>query len=307
MVDLDHALYLLNFANIQLGLTSNGDWSVYYTYPCRFLDRQTFRCTVHNTPKQPQICINYNPYSCWYKRTLTKSFTADFLRIDRPRLEWIASQLRFDETRQIVEVPDWALLLEGIANLPLAEPTPPNDPPASDLALDSWQQLVRQNQAGTGSDAIQHNYDSGTDPCSSCAAYCCSTLVFPHPAPSTRASLDFLRFCLGFPGIELGVSDGVWSLVVKTSCRHLSDNRCTIFGQPERPLICRYYDAWKCSYKPRFGLPRPPGFVRLRLEHFDALSEGFVFDDDGNVVHAAPFDALRNHIEQRWQIALVSA
>src|SRR4051812_29338273 len=84
--DLDHAIYLLNFERIVLGLAPSGEWSVYYKYPCRFLDRSNpgnYLCTIHATPLQPQICVNYSPFTCWYKRALTPGLSGEFLTVDR--------------------------------------------------------------------------------------------------------------------------------------------------------------------------------------------------------------------------------
>ena len=113
----------------------------------------------------------------------------------------------------------------------------------------------------------RRRYEEFLDACSGCGAYCCKTLVFPHGRPSHRRNLDYLQFALGFPGVEVGVSDGEWQLVVRARCRHLTDDdRCGVYGSPERPSICRYYDASTCSYVVQFGQTRPRGFLRVRLE-----------------------------------------
>ncbi len=124
-----------------------------------------------------------------------------------------------------------------------------------DAAFSEWEQTTRGNK-----EAPQHNpwptgwFSAQDDSCAGCAAYCCKTLVFPQSLPVHVSNLDYFRFCLGFPGVELGISDHIWSLVVKTQCRHLNEqNRCSLFDLAERPLICKYYDAWKCDYKPQFG------------------------------------------------------
>lgn len=64
LIDLDHAIYVLNFDRIELGLSSSGEWSVYYSYACRFLNNQDYNCTIHDNLEQPKICVHYNPYSC---------------------------------------------------------------------------------------------------------------------------------------------------------------------------------------------------------------------------------------------------
>jgi hypothetical protein len=107
LLELDHAIYLLNFDNIELTISALGDWSAYYAYPCRYLNRKTFECTVHNDPRQPQICVHYNPYNCWYKRVFTVGQSDEVVRIDRPRLELLLEHIEFDEQRRITSVPGW--------------------------------------------------------------------------------------------------------------------------------------------------------------------------------------------------------
>src|SRR5205085_3603400 len=111
-----------------------------------------------------------------------------------------------------------------------------------------------------------------------CSAYCCSTLVFPAAVPNSAAQLDYLRFCLGFPGVEVGVDEDGWNLVVHTTCRHLEGGRCGIYGEPSRPIRCSHYDALRCDYKVRFREPDPEAFLRVPLARFPALAEAFAFD-----------------------------
>lgn len=307
MIELDHAAYLLNFDRIELGLSASGEWSVYYTYPCRFLDRHDFTCTVHNTPTQPQICVSYNPYNCWYKRVFTKSTSPDFLRIDRQRFEFILPEIVFDEERNITEVPDWETLIESLAGVPLQPNPAVSKPPGFDPVTDKWQKLIVNLNNDQSSDEQTYGYKDLNDPCSGCEAYCCKTLVFPQAPPANITNLDYYQFCLGFPGIELGIADDTWSLLVKTTCRHLQDNRCTIFGRPERPLICKYYDAWKCTYKINFGLPRPDGFLRVSLDQFGWLTGCFEFDQNGQIVQFPSTEAIRQSIEEKWRNELTTS
>lgn len=304
VVEVDQAVYLLNFDHIELGVTSGGEWSVYYRYPCRFLDRATFACTVHDTPTQPDICVHYNPYDCWYKRALTKRSSDEYIRIDRPRLEYLIDKLTFDETGRITDFPIWLGLVSGIAALPL-EPAPAApDPPGPDAATQLWHEIALSPGPVAEPATATYGYDDLRQPCDGCSAPCCTTLVFPHDTPTTRSSLDFLRFCLGFPGIEVGIGDDGWQLVVRTTCRHLEGNRCSVFGRPERPLVCKYYDASKCTYKVNFGQPRPPAYVRVTLEQFHSMTDCFRFDEHGEIVGEVPgADVIRSRIEERWREA----
>ena len=197
-MELDHARYLLNFDHIELGLSVAGEWTVYYRYPCRFLDRDDFTCTVHATSDQPDICVNYNPYSCWYRRTLTQPVVDDFIRVDRTRFELLLGLLSFDGESVIIGVPDWQDLLDAITALPLRPEAPLPEAPDVDAAARAWRDDV---VAGVpmAPDPGRSLAELG-DPCRGCAAHCCTSLLFPYNVPATRSALDHLRFCLGFPG-----------------------------------------------------------------------------------------------------------
>ena len=103
--------------------------------------------------------------------------------------------------------------------------------------------------------------------------------------PDTWMSFDFLRFALGFPGTEIGVADGGWWLTVATTCRHLDTetSKCSVFGEPERPLSCGYYNQWQCGYRNEFLRPLPDGFARVRYPSLPMLAALFEFDSDEEV------------------------
>lgn len=295
LMELDHARYLLNFDHLELGIAASGEWTAYYRYPCRHLDRTDFTCTVHGTAEQPDVCAHYNPYQCWYRRVLTAPVTDEFVRVDRQRLEFLLPSFRFDDDGRIVETATWEQIVEGLAALPLEPAAPGPEAPGPDPAAIAWR------EGGPPVPAVDRGYADLADPCTGCAAHCCTAVVFPHPVPATRAALDFVRFCLGFPGIEVGIADDTWSLIVRTRCRHLVGTRCGVYGTPDRPLLCGYYDAARCSYRLHFGRSRPPGHLRVTLAEFPAVAECFRFDELGDTVLLLPADDIREHIEAGWR------
>jgi hypothetical protein len=298
--ELDHAIYVLNFKRIVLGLSASGEWGVYYNYPCRYRTAEGL-CHIHNMGEQPSICVHYNPYGCWYKRAFTGDASDEFIQIDQRRLEFIMQYIAFDESRNITQVPDWTTMLQGMASIPLDTDLDAAEPPTQDLFIEAGKDLVPGLDDDSSQGEETFSYEAIRDPCSSCQALCCKTLVFPFVVPPSAVNLDYLKFCLGFPGIELGIDDSAWSIIVRTSCRHLQDNRCSVYGKPERPLLCKYYDALRCSYKTQFGTRRPAGFLRVNFNQLDWLIECFQFDQNGAIVQIPPVEAIRNHIEERWQ------
>jgi hypothetical protein len=197
---------------------------------------------VHDTDEQPEICKNYNPYSCWYRASMTSMVTPDFMFVDRSRLEFLSAHVTFADNRDISGIPDWDQLLVSMAGIADDEPWEDAAPP-TDAAYQQWRALVHMEQPHETPPSEPEStlaYTDNASPCDACSAPCCETLTFPQGLPGTRSSVDFYRFCLGFPGVELLVTDLGWSIAIKSRCRHLKDSRCSIFGQPERPLFCRY-------------------------------------------------------------------
>lgn len=297
LADLDYARYLLNFEGIELGIADTGAWDVFYVRPCRFLDDEA-RCSLHGTAAQPSTCKTYNAHSCGYRHTLAPDAT-DYVRLDRARFEFLMEGILFDEDRNIASVPGWEVIVENLQAMPLVEPD--LGPAPASPALDAWAKEVL-----TGAEPAPATLRMGLDadflnPCEGCAAYCCQHLVFPLSVSRTASSLDYVRFALGFPGVEVGVADDSWCLTVRTTCRHLDGGQCSVFGQPDRPLVCSSYDALGCTYRSAYGLTRPPKFLRITLEHFPFLLECCGFDEDNNLVAVPSVTQLRAHVEQRWR------
>lgn len=300
--ELSYAAYLANFDRIRLGIKPDGEWSAYYVHPCRFLDRDTMGCTVHDQPAQPQICRTYNPYNCWYERNLTSEVADGFLQVDRARLDWLLDHVTVDEHRDVVSMPPWDDLQAAFVGLGDPPSVGADDPPA-DPAFDEWERAARTDPdvADRWHVVIDHRFDDPAvvDPCTGCSAPCCETLTFPQGPPTSRSALDFLQFALGFPGVEAMLTDSGWWLVVRTRCRHLAGGRCGVFGRPERPLFCRYYDERTCTYRTTVGTPRPAGSFRIRLEHLAAVAECLRFDGSGTVTSVPPVEDIRRHVEAR--------
>ena len=233
-------------------------------------------CTVHGTPDQPHICSQYNAHTCWYRPALSESGDGRFLRIDAGRLQTIVDAVRFDDQRAIVAVPEWDELAAAFAGQPLAHDRDWDEPRAEEPASPGG--------GRSGADAPPLRRRGAAVPCDGCMAWCCETLAFPLPEPTTTSGLDHLRFALGFPGVAVGVQGHEWSLLVSTRCRHLVNHRCGVYGMDERPLRCRNYDAWNCTYKRNLGPQPPADFARATYAEFDVLAAQFAFDANGRAL-----------------------
>jgi len=83
--------------------------------------------------------------------------------------------------------------------------------------------------------------------CDHCPAKCCRYFALPIDEPEKREDFDFIRWYLLHDRASVFTEDGVWYLLVHTTCKHLrTDNRCGIYET--RPQICRDYSTDDCEY-----------------------------------------------------------
>lgn len=300
LIELDFARHLLDFDRIELGIGADGTWSAYYVAPCRHLVGN--RCSLHGTPDKPHICVQYDAHRCWYRSALSGPGHPDHLRIDRRRMERLLEGVELDEDRKVVSTSSWEELQAAFADLPIdavASATSPGLAP--DPSFTEWQDAaLGRKLIPVRAFTPAHPVRIREDPCSSCAAHCCTSLMFPLSPPVTASTLDHLRFALGFEGTEAVITDEGWHLAVRTTCRHLEGTRCGVYGQPERPLACDQLDAWACSYRAIFEPVRPEHAVRVRLEELPSLVATFSYDANGVAETLPTVEQIRGSIERAW-------
>jgi hypothetical protein len=303
LIDVDHAMYLLNFEGIYLEVHRDRKVNVYLYQSCGFLDVPTGLCTVHNTPIQPAVCVQYNGHVCGYRHRMTADVDPDRPHLDPRRMRWLAERTIFDDDRQVAALPEWEEMLEAFRSMPLVRTLAPA--PAPDPVMEEWRSIVLSQKGSDGASRPLRRYADPevSDPCTGCEAWCCQTLVFNRGVPGDASQLEFLRYCLGFPGVEVGVSADSWAVIVRTSCRHLDGNRCSVYGTDERPLKCSHYDALSCGYRGHFGVPRPTDIVRISRDQFRLVADSIIFDDLGRIVAIPPVDVLRDRLEQAERAA----
>ncbi|HMC39063.1 MAG TPA: hypothetical protein VKI19_05325 [Acidimicrobiales bacterium] len=299
LMDVDYALFLLNFEGIVLGLRQDWKMDVYLNQPCGYLDVPSGLCTVHSTPVQPAVCVHYNGHTCGYRyRMEVEQHGVDTIRplVDHDRMSWLADRLEFDEERRIVARPEWDEVVAGFDTIRMdrrAIGQPPADP-----VYEEWRSIaLTQKPPAEARRMVHHDDPSVSSPCDGCGAWCCDVLVFNRGLPGDASQLEFLRYCLGFPAVEIGIAEDGWAVIVHTRCRHLEGGRCSVYGTDARPLRCNYYDALSCGYRGHFGVPQPADIVRVKRDHFAAVTSALVFDDLGRIVAVPPLDLMRRQVE----------
>jgi hypothetical protein len=308
VLDVDYAQYLLNFDGIYLGLAKDRKMDVYLYQPCGYLDVPTGLCTVHSTPLQPAVCVHYNGHCCGYRSRMTVEVDPERPILNRARMDWLAEHMVFDDERRVTGGPQWDDILAAFETLPLERT--PLAAPEPDPMIEQWRSIALTAKSQRDEPSVHRYADAEvSDPCQSCSAWCCKKLVFNRGLPVNASQLEFLRYCLGFPGVEVGVAADGWAVIVSTRCRHLYGDRCSVFGSEERPLRCSYFDALSCSFRSHFGVPRPEEIVRVNRDQFGLVANSIVFDELGQVVAIPPVNVLRNLLEdaERGRAGVVRA
>lgn len=275
LMELERLRFYLCFPNIVIGVSVAGQWSVYYTVPCRHLDLETRLCAVHDTLEHPKTCSAYNEHDCWYQRALRDSPTG-FIRFNRTSFNQIVKLIQFDEERNIKSVPSWSEISRICANNPVIS----NPQESLKNALNNKIKLINHNGHHPKTLTEMKN-----NPCLGCEAPCCRSLFFPHPIPSSFMQLDYVRFTLNFPGVEYIVNPNSWWLVVSTTCDFFNQEelKCELFGKPERPLPCVHLNQWDCGQYKQI-ISDQTTMLRLTHENFDSFTENFKFDEFGIVM-----------------------
>ena len=280
--DVDYARYLLNFVNIELALVQGATWRVHWKARCTRL-LSGGGCSLHNTPQKPQVCLNYDAYSCFYKPMFLQAETPEFLRFDAVRFQALIERLEFDSAGAVTTFPDSHSLMRDLPSFvdhPYEEiPVPKPRIPAGQVgALSTFQSQ-----------------------CEGCAAWCCQTISFPFGGVHSVSNLDYIWFSLGFPGVELAMTAEGMSVFVHSRCRNLKSMEkggCKVFGTSARPLVCQQYDGMNCAYKVQVGTVDPQWSLRIGLSDFETFQRQFQFDVAGQCIERSTFEVIRDRVRE---------
>ena len=268
--DLEYLLFLSGFPEIELVYRGSGGFKVFYRRPCRHLDVDSgrFDCTLHGTPLKPATCVSFDETDCFYKGGMlgTPDVGLPVVRLDRARFLKVAE-----------------LFTVGPDNAVLACPTPQDAWRVTRTAPKAAAISPRPALPLTTSAPVSASFSTRQSPCDDCSAPCCRVLIFDRGPPIAQHSLSYMVYQLGFEGVEIAVTDKGWRTLVRTTCQFLTDDkRCTLFGQPDRPTLCTFYNQYTCDYRRFFSAPEDSA-VRLSLADMRHLEQHAPYDSAGEL------------------------
>lgn len=271
-LDLDRVKFYLNFPNLEVMLSVNNEIKVYFSGFCGFFERETVKCKIHNQPEQPNLCVHYSPYKCFYKKADEdkQQIVYGKLWLNEERLESLEQELQFNSQREIIGIPSTNELIQLFNLIPYTE---------------CHESVVIKGEG----DAVPLQ-----PPCIDCGGLCCSSLLFPGKRPNTIQELDFIRYALGYPEVEYLINRNDWVMKVNVRCKYLdTNNRCSVYEKPERPLYCRYFNPHKCTIKPTIR----QFHLNVKLEQFNQISKHIIIDNNGRIRGIPSLASLKNVLE----------
>jgi hypothetical protein len=135
------------------------------------------------------------------------------------------------------------------------------------------------------------------NPCIGCSAPCCRILLIPHPTPATLMDLDYIRYMLGFQGVQMILTrEGQWRILVEQQCGLLDSAscRCTVHGTARKPKTCVYFNPYHCWYKRNFhNTKEAPDLIRINTQSLELLLQHVRFDEDCKITDTPPWELVR--------------
>jgi Fe-S-cluster containining protein len=132
-----------------------------------------------------------------------------------------------------------------------------------------------------------------TYPCDSCGAPCCQYLLIPYKTPTTWIDIDFVKYLLNFPNVNITVSkQGTWAILINQNCQHLDKQtlKCKVHDTPQQPKTCSYYNPYQCNYRINLDTTKPNSIYLLTRDNFDGWAEHLRFDEAGFLVAAPNYE-----------------
>jgi Fe-S-cluster containining protein len=140
------------------------------------------------------------------------------------------------------------------------------------------------------------------NPCNGCSAPCCHILLIPHPTPTTFMDLDYIRYMLEFPSVEMILnSDGQWQVFIEQTCRLLDQktNLCAVHNTSRKPKTCAFFNPHRCWYKQSFHkTENPQDLIRIDIEALEAILLQVQFDENGNIIEIPKWESIKELVEK---------
>ena len=135
---------------------------------------------------------------------------------------------------------------------------------------------------------------------------CCWIVILQELNPQVWMDLDYIRYLLGFEGIEVTFnSSGKWSVVLRSPCSflHRENHNCKIHKSDRRARVCISYNPHNCWYKRTFLGEGDGTIIRFNRVGMDAFLREVKVDEHGKIREFPGFQDMMTIVEGAKQTA----
>jgi len=139
------------------------------------------------------------------------------------------------------------------------------------------------------------------NPCQNCEAPCCKMLLIPYQTPNTFMDLDYIRYMLGFPGVNMILhKNGTWQVQIEENCNHLNleNNLCKLHDSPQKPKTCSFFNPHNCFYKRNFTGDHIRNIIKINAHSFGIIVNQIKFDELGNIISIPQQELIERIVQE---------
>ncbi len=236
-------------------LRKSGDWTVYLSRDCSFLDKSLGKCSIHKSPGQSLICKSYDAHKCWYVDAFNHEKYTTMIPFNTSMMIWLEKKFNFIQHGFDIRM-DWNELCESSFN---------------------YKSIVSGQNASDVFPWISRtlSFKKSRE----------EKFIFlpPYKRPEHKNHFELLSFRLSFPGVYLAVADNCWAYMVISS---LNEFKLDMIRSEYYPMLRHKdgefsFDSIKRNLRPFSETGEQ--WVILQRSNIELLKSMTVFDSSGNI------------------------
>lgn len=117
--NIDYIYFLLGFPGLEVGLNTDGSWTVVVRSRCRHLQRSpegAGRCGLMGHPDRPHVCTYYDASGCAYREHFARPQPRTMVRVRYEDFPVMAQLFQFDPEGYITTAPDASQLKQALVD-----------------------------------------------------------------------------------------------------------------------------------------------------------------------------------------------
>jgi Fe-S-cluster containining protein len=254
-----------------LVLKQSGEWTIYLQRDCNFLDKTTGKCSIHGAPVQSMICKSYDAHRCWYVNAFSTEEFSTAISFNTDMLIWFEKRYKLIENNFVLDI-DWDELCRAAYEYKknIIDIKPPT--------IEAWTSLTLSFKNSRADHLL---------------------FLPPYNRPKNINHYELISFRLGFPGIQLAITDTCWAFMVQTSFNRKYLN---LIQQEYYPAIGHKDGAYSFDSMMREHSPFSEAgnqWIILQRSDLETLKNLTIFDAAGRVLKTPSSSDILNALKSK--------